>query len=419
MFALTGGAALLAAVGWVAFLLSYRQTHNLETSGLFPRGATYLDLTTYIDRFNVLRTPAFFEDADPSLHRSRFAYPPAAALCYAFLYRSHHMKFVYNLLSAGLWLSGFACWGTALWRQTHRRLVSCLIPASMLLLSYPAVFLFERANIEIFLWALLIAAVLLYRSRLHQSAAVCLGAAAALKLYPILLLGLFVSRRRDWTAFLTGLLTAVAVTVGSIVLTAPGFFRIGALGYLKGITGFQTKYAGSMDAGPNAFDHSLFSWLKQVAVHAGHNPTDFTKGYYLVCAMLAGVSFLLWVRHRPFLNQLTFLIVCMVLLPPVSFEYTLVHLYLIAALLSLTLLGRSSLASPESSATLFALACVLMLLLPVNLFGPLTGIAGQVQTIPLLCLAVAAAAWPWTELTQRPDFSSAASAFESNEAALA
>lgn len=391
-----GFATALALFGWLLFFAAYWHTHDIAVRGLFPAGPAYLDLTTYIGRFEVFRTRAFFEIADPALHRSRFAYPPAAALCYKLLYGSHHMKVVYILLSVIVWLGILAFSATAILRAGCSRLTTATITTSLLLLSYPAAFLFQRANIEIILWPLIAVGLVLFVDRRAHMAAICFGLAAAMKLYPVLLLGLFLKRAR-LPALLTGVFTATLVTIGTIAFTAPGFFITGARGYLQGITGFQNKYAGTLSAGATAFDHSLFSWVKLVALHYGQQPQRYTPVYYLVCAVAVCALFLLRVRHHAALNQLTFLLVLIVLVPPVSFEYTLVHLYLPTILLLQVMATSVNSHREHRRAALVALAALLSLLLPVDLLGPFSGYAGQFQVASLFAVLTAAVWHSWTE----------------------
>ena len=390
----------LALLGWILFALTYRHTHDVSARGMFPDGPLYLDLFNYVTQWEVFRTPAFFEVAPPWVHRSHFAYPPAAAMCYAVLYRSHRMNLLYNVLTFGFWLTLLGGFGAALWWRSASWKTVLFCPLALVLLSYPAVFLYERANIEIFLWIVLVAGALLYRSGSFQRAAICFGIAAAIKLYPFFLLGLFVHRRREWSALVTSAFTALVVTVLSIRYTAPGFFWYGARGYAEGVMGFQAKYAGTVQAGGVAYDHSLFSWLKLPALASGHPAAPLMRPYYLICGLLALVVFFGWVRKRPFLNRLSFLVVLTVVLPPVSFEYTLVHLYLPVMLLLVALLQRGQPSAASRNTALVALGCFLALLLPIDLLGPAAARAGQYQVAFLLALLGMSAWQPWTSVPE-------------------
>jgi hypothetical protein len=100
-------------------------------------------------------------------------------------------------------------------------------------------------------------------------------------------------------------------------------------------------------------------------------------------------------------NQVAFLVTAMILLPPVSYEYTLVHLYVPLLLLLATLVWHSGESATAVSFTaLGALACMLTMLLPVDLLGKAPVVlAGQLQVIPLVLLLCFAVAAPWTSET--------------------
>jgi hypothetical protein len=107
------------------------------------------------------------------------------------------------------------------------------------------------------------------------------------------------------------------------------------------------------------------------------------------------------VRSLPFLNRLIFLIAAMVCLPPVSFDYTLVHLYLpILMLCAAMVTNRASV--PASC--LATLALLLFVMLPViSLSVILPGYsanqpfpAGPLQSVALFFVLILSTlqAWP-------------------------
>lgn len=394
--ALIWAAALLSLVGWALFLLGFYQTHQVTTRGMFPAGVTFSDLTVYVTRYEVFRTPDFFLPSPPGKPRSLFAYPPGAALCYRLLYRWGHRELLYSAIF-------FTWWSTLLLltlrtlKGLESRIASLRVSMVLLVaLSYPAWFLLQRANIEIFLWILLFLSAVLYARDYLYLASFGIGLAASIKLYPILLLGLFFKDRKQWGALFLGLVTAISATAVEIWRCAPGFFWFGARGFFGGVAQFQAKYAGSTEAGNGEYDHSLFSWVKGIAMRLHLDPSSFTRPYYLVCGSLTLLVFMVFVRKMPFANRVTFLLVLMVLLPPVSFTYTLVHLYLPVLLLLPVLVESSRCGHKVKAAQWIALCCLLLLLLPIDLLGPLVRSAGKLQALPLLALLGAAAWQPWT-----------------------
>lgn len=267
-------------------------------------------------------------------------------------------------------------------------------------LAFPFVFLIQRGNIEIILWIVSTLGILAYLRGRPYLAAVLWGIAACIKIYPILLLGVFLGRRFRGQAgpFLTGISTAVLTTVAALWYVGPSI-GVASRGFLQGIQGFQGSYAQMVRTGEIGFDHSLFSVVKLAAVLSGSSAGALLHPYYFVAGAIALLVFFLRVRHLPFLNRLVFVTVGFTLLPPVSYEYSLVHLYAPAALLLLYSVIPAENTEALSRSTRppnLALACLALLFLPINLFV-FHGVmyAGQVQTILLLLLAALAALHPW------------------------
>ena len=256
------------------------------------------------------------------------------------------------------------------------------------LLGYPAVFLLERGNLEIFVWATVAAGLFFFQRRQDGRAALCFGLAAALKLYPIVLLGLFFDKQRRGRDVLLGLTTAALATALAIGYTGPTF-AFAAQGFLHGVTGFQQHYGATVRPFELRFDHSLFAIVKVVSATQGLSPARFSGAYYAVCGVLFTLLFLLRVLRLPGVNQVLFLTVAMLLLPPVSYEYTLVHLYV--PVLLLANLAAQSCFRPGG---LLAWTGLLLLLLPGDLLSFNSWFqAGQVQSV-LLVFVLACACFP-------------------------
>ena len=78
------------------------------------------------------------------------------------------------------------------------------------------------------------------------------------------------------------------------------------------------------------FDHSLLAPSKilfnYLANHSGVLP-HLIKPYLLIAGTIALLVFFVRAWHMPAINRIVFLFAAMVALPPVSYDYTLVHLY--------------------------------------------------------------------------------------------
>lgn len=360
----------------------------------------FQDMEIYRTRFTFFHTPTFFQRhiADPRFEwpPSAFSYPPAASLIYDAIYHFPYPVVAYVALMAA-WCT-LCAWATlrllapALPPKTSR----FVLPASLLLFSFPAVFLAERGNLELFVWILITIGVVLLMKEHPHKAAVMIGLAASLKLYPLLLFGLFLRQRRLWPAMLTGFASALTVTLFAVWYCGPTF-TFALHGFIEGIVKFKSEHAEAARIFEAPFDHSLFAAIKVFYLSGNASPSRWVAPYYLVACGAAASLFLLRVRRLPFLNALTYLSVVMILLPPVSYEYTIVHLYLPLLLLAFALLHLCNQDEYRIAPSQWlAFTCLLLAMVPVGMLA--NGrfpYAGVLQLAALLAVAGAAATSPW------------------------
>lgn len=369
---------LFAAVAAGLWLAAWLSPHSV----LFPPGPTFADITVYKGRFTLYHTAKFFT----SRAYSGFAYPAGAAVIYEQLYKTSDAVTTFYCLAAAAALAflGIGAWILA--RAGALRLA----PALAIATSFPIVFLIQRANIEIVLWILIALGLLSAWRGWSVAAAILFGIAAAVKLYPVLLLGLFLRRKRDLPAFLVGVLTAILAMCWSIAHAGPTF-SIAAEGFFHGVDRFQTHYVDAVSRVEIAFDHCFFSAFKYHASLHHMSPAPWRTTYYAVAGLCALLLFLR-VRTLPFLNAVLFLVTAMVTLPPVSFAYTLVHLELPLLLLlgALTARGRM----PATAVLALLLLLAVMLPLPaLHTFGIVP--TGPLASFLLAALLLLTALQPW------------------------
>ena len=84
---------------------------------------------------------------------------------------------------------------------------------------------------------------------------------------------------------------------------------------------------GEWDLHELAANHSTFGWVKMVAVVAGWPAGRLMLPYYVCGAVVFAAAFFGRLWRMPRANQLLGVTAFMVMLPPVSYFYTLVHLY--------------------------------------------------------------------------------------------
>lgn len=290
------------------------------------------DFWHYQALFPYLHTTAFFSA------RERFAYPAPCAIVYQVLYSLGPYKHL--IFDLGLWSVELASALLLVWLWIRNGLCARLAVPVVLLLtlgSHPWHLLYERGNLEIFLYILIAAGLCAFLSGRFHFAAALWGVAAAMKLYPVILLGVFLRRARA-TALLTGLATCAAVLLGSFLYVGPTV-AIAFQGMLHGLQGFQDSYGGVVRRNELYADHSLLGSVKQLLDVASNShdraiPT-VQRAYEL--AVIVGVPLFWWfrVRRLALVNQLCVFLLLMVLLPTVSYDYTLVHSYLVFGVISI------------------------------------------------------------------------------------
>jgi hypothetical protein len=370
---------IASALLWLLPLVSSRHV-------LFPAGPVFEDIVVYRGRFSLYHSIKFFT----SRAYSAFAYPPGAAPIYAAFYRTGNAVQTYLTLAATATIAA----GVVAWKLLRRTSAAGLFPL-LIFFCFPLVFLIQRANIEIILWLLVAGGLLAHRRGLAVSAAILIGLAAAIKLYPILLLGLFLNRRESFRAFWAGLGTAIIGLLAACAYTGPTL--LAALrGFTIGVDRFQDHYVDKVSSTEVMFDHSLFSPLKYYAYSHHASPAGWMTLYYLLAGTFALLLF--WrVRTLPPLNRVIFLTVAMISLPPVSFTYTLMHLYL--PILLLIAAFSASRATPPLTAFL-TLALLLFLMLPIVSLNVIrTTPSGPIQSFALFAVLLLSAITPWSGKT--------------------
>ncbi len=200
----------------------------------------------------------------------------------------------------------------------------------LIVLSYPVIFVVDRANLEMVLFVFI--AGFFYSLYVRQSswlAALFLGAAIAFKLYPATLLLLLLAERR-----FKPLVLSIAFAVG---LTAIGVIALAALGH-HGLTDVLAMSTGNKDAfqqymvyldGGLQHGHSLWGLLRMPGFLRGVAVAGWeTKLYTLASGFifLALAAYVLLVESERW-KRVLFAMVPAVLLPFASSDYTLIQMY--------------------------------------------------------------------------------------------
>jgi hypothetical protein len=318
---------LTLAVAWVEYRLGVsRYNWDPLSDPLFG------DLMEYPGTYRWLHTAAFFFNVTgrPVQYPlySPVAYPPFAAMVLAGLYSAASPVLRYLEVTA-VWLAA-ALWGVrrALMRVGIGAATATLFPLTMVAISFPIVRLVHEGNVELALWVLTAAGVWAYVKDSRggdDAAAVMWGLAAAMKLYPAVLLVLFLPRGR-WRAFALGVAAFAGATALALWWLGPTM-GVAWRGSLINVFGYQGVRASEWSLRELAANHSTFTLVKLAAMMTGVPLAWLTLPYYACGAAAMGWAFFGKLWRMPMANQLLAVTAFMVMFPPVSYFHTLVHMY--------------------------------------------------------------------------------------------
>ena len=168
------------------------------------------------------------------------------------------------------------------------------------------------------------------------------------------------------------------------------------------LTTFGHQYVAGVRTQEIGFDHSLFALVKLLMTILGAQSSAARPGVYLLTVALGGILlFLLRIRHLPVPNQVLCLSVAAILLPPLSYDYTLLHLYAGLVLLSFVAIQQEATRKtgvPQKRIPgLWAAFLILAFLLPPQseLIWHGDRYAGQVKALALLALGYVSLRYPF------------------------
>ena len=208
----------------------------------------YSDLTMLLPVYRHLHSTAFYSGQVP--------YPPLGAVTYAALYATAHPVRVW-MATAVIWLAvGVWCVRQQMMRHNIRPATATLFPLTLVLLSFPIVGLVQRCNIELYLWIFAATGTWATLRGRNNVAAVLWGLAAAMKLYPLILLGLLLPRRQ-WRAFVLGVTTFLAASALSLCWLGPTMAAAWH-GVMSGLFGYQDSRVSQWTLHEIMPNHSAF-----------------------------------------------------------------------------------------------------------------------------------------------------------------
>lgn len=380
------------------YLLSHfeQPNHGLSAYTLLP-WPTYrnADLVCFASRFSHFRQPQFFEKYDQP-----FNYPPPVALIYEAIFRhSTHPVRRFVLVGIFAYLAAIVLFAWLMFRRGVKLPVASAFSGSMLLLSYPFALMFLLSNMEFAVWVVLTLGLSLYVAGYRRTGTALFGLAASLKYYPIIFLGLPLAERR-YKDVLLGIACCLTSLCLSFAVVASHMHHLALAGFKTDLATFNVRYINHYNFLEGGIDHSLFELLKMPLGHMGHYDAGerLLKPYLLFMASLGLVLFLVRAKKLPLTNQILVLTIASIAFPPVSHDYTLVHLYVPWAMLVLILIRDEAL--PPIPGAGAALLCFALLFTPQNYlnYGAYR-YGGQFKALVLLALLSIALRYPfhWKE----------------------
>jgi hypothetical protein len=281
--------------------------------------------------------------------------------------------------------------------RPNRLLLAGVVSVS-LVLSYPLMYLVERANMEGFLWAVLALGLTAFVCRHHKTAGALFALAASMKIFPGVLLLLLLARKR-YKELAISVVAFAVFTVIALRLLGPSIPREAAEVRAGLATMSATHLMTYLDT-EIGYDHSLLAIVKQLLYVRYRRNVVALNSKIRAAALpysllvISGFVVLYWFRIRklPLLNQAIALIIASVILPYMSSEYTLNHVYFAWALFLLFLArdvaaGRESIPWPAAKMMLASFAFVFA---P----GPFGPYAGQLKACALMLLLFVASTVP-------------------------
>jgi hypothetical protein len=286
------------------------------------------DFRQFFWKLFLFHSPSFFSVGPLMM------YPATLAVCLKFLMLfpgSHeHPKFVIIrflcLVLATSWVMLFVVRKSLVRRGLQPRLATVFV-AVMYVCAFPFWFEVHTLNMEFVVWVVIVTGLWGFWTGRPWVASIFFGIAGAMKIFPFVFLGLLLVRKQYRQAIFAPVV-AVIVTVASLWLVCPDI-PYSYRQFNAAIARFRPSYVLHFYPNESGFDHSMFCLIKRLFPNLPNPVTlgHILTGYMVVVAVGGVILFFTRIRKLPVANQVLCLSIAAILLPPVSYEYTLLHLY--------------------------------------------------------------------------------------------
>ncbi len=320
------------SIAYCVFMAVIVHRHYPYNWPFFIPKERFTDFTSFTHKFQFFHQAAFFT-TDGYIN-----YPALMALVYEVFYKlgGHHALGLFLTVIVMSFVVPAILFGRALVKRGLSKLAATAIVGIGLVLSWPALLILDRANVEFAVWIALASGAWAYARKKEWTAAAMFGVATALKLFPFVYLALFFSWRK-YPKFFFGILTFGVINLVSLAILGPTI-PIAYHGLAAGMGVFRGHYMATYLFDEGGIDHSLLAFIKaSIAVilqHPGNALATATALYFPLSAIGGLLLYFLRIRKMPWLNQLLALSIASIYLTPFSGDGTLVHLYYSFALCS-------------------------------------------------------------------------------------
>ena len=357
----------------------------------------FADFWLFAEKFNHFHTVEFFQIGFP------INYPATVAVVFQifFKYFAPYSTTAFVTLIVLTLMIPAGLFAKTLIRRGIAPRAAWRFVAITWLLSWPVALIIDGGNAEILVWIAMLIGLWAYATGREWTAAIFLGLAASLKLFPFVFLALFLSRRQ-FPKLLAGAATFLIASVVSLKILGPTI-SIAYHGILYGLSSFKVNYMAMWHIQENGVDHSLFALIKFTLILAFHHVrTDFSgslRAYLFLTAVGGTIAYFTYIRKLPLLNQVLILSIVSIYLTAFSGDGTLIHLYYPLAMLFLLAIKawRDGVTIPGLSTAIYCMVWCLsfesFLVVPYQYLG--ARFIGQMHSIGLTVLLITALRYPF------------------------
>lgn len=204
--------------------------------------------------------------------------------------------------------------------------VGCVI--LLTITSYPLLFVLDRGNNEGLLFMFLCFFIYFYKKGRFLLSIIPLALAISMKLYPLVFVVLLISDKR-YKETIFCVLLSLGVTLSSLLLMKGNIF-FSVIEFMKDLHLFKVVYIIG-NSGAN-YNHSLFNFFKGVYLYYLPITKDlniFSSLYTILAFIIFGlIALYIIFAEKKLWRKTALLVLSMILLPYVSFDYTLIHIYI-------------------------------------------------------------------------------------------